>query len=55
MYTHITYGMIRYGMLASSGEPLNLSEALNDSNWKKAMDIEFDALVANKTWHLVPP
>jgi hypothetical protein len=35
--------------LASSGEPLNLIEALHDSNWKKAMDNEFDALVKNKT------
>jgi hypothetical protein len=28
---------------ATSGEPLNLKEALNDSNWKHAMDVEFDA------------
>jgi hypothetical protein len=42
-------------MLASTGEPTSLTEALNDGNWKKAMDCEFDALVKNKTWHLVPP
>jgi len=24
------------------------------SNWKKAMDDEFDALIKNKTWELVP-
>jgi hypothetical protein len=26
-----------------------------DDNWKKAMDVEFDALMKNKTYHLVPP
>jgi hypothetical protein len=29
-------------------------EALCDSKWKNAMDQELDALVKNKTWHLVP-
>jgi hypothetical protein len=42
-------------MLASTGEPTSLIEALDDANWKKAMDCEFDALVKNKTWHFVPP
>jgi len=28
--------------------------ALQDPNWKKAMDDEFDALIKNKTWELVP-
>jgi hypothetical protein len=45
---------IRYGMLTTTGEPSSLTEALSDANWKKAMDHEFDALVKNKTWHLVP-
>jgi hypothetical protein len=36
-------------MLTTTGEPSNLSEALSDKCWKKAMDIEFDALVKNKT------
>jgi hypothetical protein len=31
-----------------------LSEALFDKNWKQAMDLEFAALLKNKTWHLVP-
>jgi hypothetical protein len=37
------------------GEPLNLAEALNNDNWKKAMDIEFNALLSNKTCHLIAP
>ncbi|KAK1665730.1 hypothetical protein QYE76_053889 [Lolium multiflorum] len=37
------------------GEPLTLTEALNDSNWCKAMEEEYNALLENKTWHLVPP
>jgi hypothetical protein len=41
-------------MLTTTGEPSSLTEALSDANWKKAMDHKFDALVKNKTWHLVP-
>jgi hypothetical protein len=46
---------IRYGMHASVDEPLNLATTLGDNNWKKAMNAEFDALMKNKIWHLVPP
>lgn len=49
-------GTIRYGQVASvSDESPTLKHALNDKNWKNAMDVEFDALLRNKTWHLVPP
>jgi hypothetical protein len=41
--------------LTSTGEPQNLKDALYDKNWKQAMHEEYDALIANKTWHLVPP
>ncbi|KAK1679020.1 hypothetical protein QYE76_039868 [Lolium multiflorum] len=37
------------------GEPLTLTEALNDQNWCKAMKEEYNALLENKTWHLVSP
>lgn len=50
-----TDGTIRYGCFTSSGEPYDLNEALGDVNWKDAMDIEYSALMKNKTWHLVPP
>ena len=50
-----TDGTIRYGLLASTGEPSNLEEALHDENWRQAMDAESIALQRNKTWRLVPP
>jgi histone deacetylase 1/2 len=51
-----TDGTIRYGQLAaSSDESPTLEHALVDKSWKHAMDMEFDALIRNKTWHLVPP
>jgi hypothetical protein len=33
-----TDGTIKYGLFTSSDEPCNLEEALNDKNWKEAMD-----------------
>jgi hypothetical protein len=50
-----TDGTIWYGMLASTGEPNKLSEALDDPKWRQAMEEEYNALLENKTWHLVPP
>jgi hypothetical protein len=53
-----TDGTVRYDkhiLLTTSGEPTSIDEALDDKNWKKTMDLEFDALVKNKIWHLVPP
>jgi histone deacetylase 1/2 len=50
-----TDGTIRYGMLTSTGEPSNLAEALDDTRWSQAMQEEYNALMENKTWHLVPP
>jgi hypothetical protein len=49
-----TDGTVRYGMLSSTGEPHTLTEALNDPNWRQAMEEEYNALLDNKTWHLVP-
>jgi hypothetical protein len=47
---------VKYSLLASSkDEPSSLEEALQDKNWKSAMDDEFHVLVKNKTWHLIPP
>lgn len=50
-----TDGTVRYGCFTSSGEPHHIEEALGNKDWKSAMDIEYDALMKNKTWHLVPP
>jgi hypothetical protein len=46
---------VRYGCFTASGEPQSLDEALNSRDWKLAMDAEYNALIDNKTWHLVPP
>ncbi|KAH9687883.1 Integrase catalytic domain-containing protein [Citrus sinensis] len=35
--------------------PSSVAEALSDRNWKLAMQDEFDALIKNQTWCLVPP
>jgi histone deacetylase 1/2 len=52
-----TDGTIKYkhSWFTASGEPTNDLEAIKDKNWKMAMESEYDALVKNKTWHLVPP
>ena len=42
-------------LAAVSEEPSSLKDALANPNWELAMDAEFDALLKNKTWHLVPP
>ena len=34
---------------------LHLSEALDHPQWRQAMEEEYDALIKNETWHLVPP
>ncbi|GJZ35072.1 copia protein, partial [Tanacetum coccineum] len=34
--------------------PQNPREAFHDPNWKQAMNDEFNALIDNKTWELVP-
>jgi hypothetical protein len=53
-----TDGTIRYGkhyFLTQSGEPYSVEDALADTNWKNVMDLEYGALIKNKSWHLVPP
>ena len=35
-------------------EPSNVREAMRFSHWRQAMDEEFDALLRNGTWSLVP-
>ncbi|KAL9997723.1 putative RNA-directed DNA polymerase [Helianthus debilis subsp. tardiflorus] len=38
-----------------SAEPTTPNQALKDPEWRKAMDCEFNALLTNATWELVPP
>jgi hypothetical protein len=47
-------GIIRYGGFCATGEPETWQEALDDPQWKQAMELEYDALRRNETWHLVP-
>jgi histone deacetylase 1/2 len=42
-------------LLTAIGEPSTLGEALDDVHWREAMNDEYQALMDNKTWHLVPP
>jgi transposase InsO family protein len=51
-----TDGTVRWCMsaLASAEEPGSLDEALHDRDWARAMESEHQALLKNKTWHLVP-
>ena len=41
-------------LVTRSPLPRNPVAALDDPNWKIAMDDEYDALIKNKTWELVP-
>jgi histone deacetylase 1/2 len=45
---------IRYAYFCSTGEPSSIAEAFTDYRWKAAMNDEYDALIKDKTWHLVP-
>jgi histone deacetylase 1/2 len=51
-----TYGTVRWCNVAttSSDEPSTVAAALEDKNWVIAMDSEYQALLRNKTWKLVP-
>jgi histone deacetylase 1/2 len=51
-----TDGTVRWCNSATtlSDEPPTVTAALNDKNWSVAMHSEYQALLHNKTWHLVP-
>jgi hypothetical protein len=49
-----TDGTIRYAYFSSTSETFSTAEVFIDSRWKAAMDEEYDALIKNGTWHLVP-
>ncbi|KAL5575117.1 hypothetical protein UlMin_016816 [Ulmus minor] len=36
-------------------EPTSVTKAIADPKWRQAMSAEYDALVQNGTWELVPP
>lgn len=51
-----TDGTVRWGMLGAivPDEPRTVEEVFQDKRWVAAMDSEYEALMKNKTWHLVP-
>jgi len=51
-----TDGTVHWGMLAGRNdqEKPSLDAALGNKNWCAAMENEFQALLKNQTWHLVP-
>jgi hypothetical protein len=42
------------GILEEGGETLRYNDAIRDSRWLKAMEVEFISLLKNDTWTLVP-
>lgn len=54
VYTDDTVRWCNTAAAASSGEPGTLSEALGNANWVSAMNSEYQALLRNQTWRLVP-
>jgi histone deacetylase 1/2 len=51
-----TDGTVRWGLHSTleSVEPTSVKVALQDARWVQAMDTEYEALMNNRTWHLVP-
>jgi transposase InsO family protein len=41
-------------LMVQDREPETAEEALKDREWRQAMQQEFDSLIENKTWNLVP-
>ena len=55
--TYAEQCLISESLVSESDEPKTVSEAWNGKNsdqWKQAMDSEYDSLVKNQTWELVP-
>ncbi|KAH9783416.1 retrovirus-related pol polyprotein from transposon RE1 [Citrus sinensis] len=45
---------LAYSSVLGEQEPTTVSQALSDSKWKTAMQAEYNALMENQTWTLVP-
>jgi hypothetical protein len=51
-----TDGTVMYSVSrVSPSEPSSHVTAMKDPLWLGAMNVEFDALLKNETWHLIPP
>jgi len=51
---YIFQHQIHPSLLLSHSEPTNVKQALKDKNWQAAMQQEYDALISQRTWGLVP-
>jgi hypothetical protein len=49
-----TFGDDFVCIVTNKEEPRDFAEASTHEEWKKAMDEEYQALVKNQTWHLIP-
>jgi histone deacetylase 1/2 len=55
---HTLYPLPRALLVSASPscqEPTSFTEASKSCHWRKVMNSEFDALLRNQTWELVPP
>jgi hypothetical protein len=51
-----TYGSVTYLVVRTpASEPISHIDALKHPLWCQAMNDEFEDLIKNKTWHLIPP
>jgi histone deacetylase 1/2 len=41
--------------MTATAELVSVQDALAHDHWKRAMDLEYGALMKNNMWHLVPP
>jgi hypothetical protein len=46
---------VAWSVVKSPTEPTNYRIAMENPFWRQAMNDEFQALLKNKTWHLIPP
>jgi hypothetical protein len=44
-----------HGVADPTIEPTTYQDALRIPHWREAMELEFQALLKNETWYLVPP
>jgi histone deacetylase 1/2 len=54
MQTRAKSGFKQPKLLVAHTEPKTVKQALLDPSWKSAMQVEYDALLQNNTWSLVP-
>jgi hypothetical protein len=50
-----TDATVTYSAVKTSSETTSYTTAMKDPLWRQTMNDEFQALLKNKTWHLIPP